>query len=84
VSPAFSIERNAYPALMHAKQARADFMAECMLCGAFTVQPLEATWTRRSVACSNCGVHMPLDASVLDTLRAQAVAAQAAIDGLAG
>ena len=44
---------------------------------------LEPAWLERSVECSNCEIVMPLQQQVIGTLRAQAVAAQAAIDGLA-
>jgi hypothetical protein len=69
--------------LIDAQKAQSDFMAECLLCGAITMQTLPAAWAARKVTCSNCGVHMPLDSSVLDVLRQQALNAQAAIDQLA-
>jgi len=57
-------------------------MAECSLCGAITMQSLALAWLERSVQCSNCGIVMPPHAEVLDTLRRQAVQAQAAIERL--
>lgn len=52
------------------------------MCGAITEQPLVLAWDMRNVVCSNCGVVMRIDESVLTRLREQAVAAQATIDRL--
>ena len=49
---------------------------------ATTMQPLPEAWRGGSVECSNCGIVLPLRAEVLDLLREQAAAAQAAIDTL--
>jgi len=39
-----------------------------------------AAGSARSIACSNCGIVMPLNAGALDTLRRQAVEALAAME----
>ena len=69
--------------LFESRQAAAELMAECSLCGAITRQPLALAWVKTCVACSNCEMVMPLDAAVIDKLRQQAIAAQAVIDALA-
>lgn len=68
--------------LIDTRAAVADLMAECPKCGAITTQVLELAWRAPVVVCSECLAAMPVDESVLQTLRRQATEATATIDHL--
>ncbi|MDE2210097.1 MAG: hypothetical protein KGJ99_10255 [Betaproteobacteria bacterium] len=68
--------------LIDTRAAVAELMAECPKCGAITTQVLELAWRARVVVCSECLAAMPVDESVLQTLRRQATEATATIDRL--
>lgn len=74
-------ETHFFLVMKSAKQV-AELMAECNLCDAITMQPLELAWLDQSVECSNCGIMMPVRADVLSELRQQANDAQSTLDRL--
>ncbi len=73
---------SAFSLLMDTRQAVAELMAECRRCGAMTTQLLELAWRARVIVCGECLAAIPVDESVLQALRCQAVDAATAIDRL--
>jgi hypothetical protein len=64
------------------RQAAAELMAECSMCGAMTSVPLAYAWHARSVVCGGCGTKMALGPGVLVQLKVQATDAAAEIEPL--
>ena len=68
--------------LIDSRDAHAELMAECRLCGALATRVLDPVSAEAVVVCSHCGFSMPLAREALETLREKATRAIAGIDDL--
>ena len=78
------MKRPAFSLLLDTRQHVAELMAECPKCGAMTTQVFKLAWSARVIVCSECLTAMPVDETVMQALRRQAVEATETIDHLTG
>jgi hypothetical protein len=62
----------------------AAIVAECPMCGAMTMLPIEVAWRLGVVHCSECGTTMTVTRATLEHLKAQAQSAFTTVERLLG
>jgi predicted RNA-binding Zn-ribbon protein involved in translation (DUF1610 family) len=72
----------AFSLLFDIRRDVAELMAECPMCGAITMLPIEIAWRQGVVYCCECGAGMSVTRAVLERLQGQADGASATIKRL--
>jgi hypothetical protein len=76
------IRESSFSLLFDTRRDVAEWMAECPICGAMTMLPIEIAWLQGVVHCCECGVAMSVTLAVLERLQGQAGAASETIKRL--
>jgi transcription elongation factor Elf1 len=74
-----SKHESSFSVLLDTRREVAELVAECPICGAMTILPVEIAWQQGIVYCSECGTTMNVTRAVLERLRVQAEAASTTI-----